>query len=294
MNIVTFGSRFYGGQVSRIDSGLESLGNIVNKSNIPDLIYSNDMSHANEAIQEWEKCDKNPKLILNVLDCPAFLPQWPAIKLEWHSRLLLADKVTCISKAVQNDIKIHFNIEANVIYNPIKDVKYRPEIEKDIISIFVGRANSPNKRVKEIVYPLWLNLRESLGDECIHFVGSENPGFGKWWGVISDDKLNELYNKSVMGIISSKEEGLNLPMLEMICTNCKPIICKDMSTAQELGIPELMCDPNPKSMFYKMKEVASQLSKYDNILNEYGKKYSIMFDKKTIAQNILNVYAKTL
>ena len=51
-------------------------------------------------------------------------------------------------------IKNYLGLNSIVIYNPIKPVNYLPNIEKDIFYIFVGRARSPNKRVKEIIFPL--------------------------------------------------------------------------------------------------------------------------------------------
>ncbi len=279
MIISTFGARFYGSTIQRIESGFIELGHILPSSTIdnalpefPDLVYCNDIEHADEAIKEWEKLDKKPKLILSVLDLPTFLPEWPVIAPKWRSKLLLADKVTCISKTVSKDILEQFNLIADTVYNPIKPVYYIPDMPRNILCIFVGRCNAINKRKNEILWPLYKSLVPYYGDDCMHFVGNEFSGFGVNWGVVSDEKLNELYNRSVFGMICSKNEGLNLPLIEAIFTNCKPIIARDMSTADEFGIPELFCDPTPEAFFYKLKEVAENMPKYDKLCEDYTNK----------------------
>ncbi len=295
MQISTFGSRFYGGQVDRIDNGFKELNHHVNDFlGPPNLIYCNDGSHFDQAISKWVNWEKKPKLILNVLDVPHWIPEWKNIYETWVAQLNCASQVTCISEAVKQDIYNHFLLDASVIYNPVKSVHYIPETKKDIMCLFVGRCRAPNKRVREILWPLYNNLVPHFGEDCMHFVGSENSGFGVNHGVVSDEELNLLYNRSLFGMISSSYEGLNLPMIEMCLTNCKPIICRDMSTAEELGPPEFLCNGDPKSMFDKMKEISSNLPKYDDILNEYGKKYSQQFSSLQVAKNIISVYRRSL
>lgn len=293
MYISTFGARFYGGQIDRIDQGFSELGHLVNSDNSPSLIYSNDMAHCDAALQLWT-ANKEAKLIFNVLDCPSFVPEWPFIKNEWYHILRLANKVTCISQTVQTDIKEYFNIDADVIYNPIKPVSLLPNIDRDILCIFVGRCNASNKRVRELLWPLYKSLVPYFGEDCMHFVGSENSGFGVNHGVVSDNELNELYNRSVYGLISSKQEGLNLPLIEMICTGVKPVICNDMSTAKEFGDPKFFCEPTPKAMFNKMREIGQNMTECELILNKYRLQYSLQFSPVQIAQNILNVYPTVL
>jgi hypothetical protein len=105
MIIFTCGSRFYGGQVDRVDNGFIELGHEVNTDqyNI-NLIYANDPGHFSDAIY-LKTFNKNARLILNVLDVPTFLPNINLIKSEWLPKLLLADKVTSISKFTQNALK---------------------------------------------------------------------------------------------------------------------------------------------------------------------------------------------
>lgn len=292
MNISTYGSRFFGGQISRIDDGLIELGHKVNQGGLSQLVYSNDMEHAQEAINHYSIHNNDCKLILNILDVPHWLPEWPKIALEWRPKLSLAHKVTCISKTVQNDIKQFLGIDAEVIYNPIKDV-YPLNLEtRKIFALFVGRALAPNKRVKDIIYPLYQFLCKNYqnGKYMIHFVGSENPGFGAFHGIVSDEELNRLYNDSAFTLISSKQEGLNLPMIEAICTGSIPIVCSDMSTASELCPPSFLCSSDNTGMIFKLFKDIEWLKDADNICEKYGELYREKFSPKSIASNIISVY----
>lgn len=297
MKIFSFGAEFFGGQIDRIRLGFEKLGHVnlpKSSEECPDLIYSNDAENYSNAIlcyNYFKKNGCNPKLVLNVLDVPSWVLNFHSIKDEWEQVFKIADRITCISETVKRDVKTYFNVDAAVVYNPIKQV-YPLGLKKDIFAIFVGRSNSPNKRVKEIIWPLYNNLVPYWGEDCIHFIGSEYPGFGVREGVVDDNKLNELYNRSLFTLISSKQEGLNLPMIEGIICNAKPVICNDMSTAKEFGIPEFSCNPNPKDMFYKIREISSRLEESDKICFEYAQKYSRQFSPEQVASNIINVYER--
>src|SRR5690554_5556844 len=107
MNILTFGARFYADQISRIDFAFKELGHRVNDFlGSMDFIYCNDAPHYDHAISKWLSLDKKPKLILNVLDVPYWIPDWLQIFDKCVGQLNCADKVTCISKTVQKDIKV--------------------------------------------------------------------------------------------------------------------------------------------------------------------------------------------
>lgn len=295
MKISTFGSRFYGGQIDRIDSGFIELGHELNQGGSNDLIYANDIPHAGEAIECHRAHSNTCKLILNILDVPHWIPEWPRIEPEWRSKLLSANKVTCISKTVQNDIKLFLDIDADVIYNPIKPIFPLKKDSRKIFSLFVGRAHAPNKRVKEIIYPLYQFLLKNFknAENMIHFVGSEDPGFGIYHGVVSDNELNELYNNSAFVLISSKQEGLNLPLIEALCAESIPIVCNDMSTAQEFSPPECLCSPSSQGMIEKFTDVEF-LSSIDNICATYGELYREKFSPKSISENILKVYSSII
>lgn len=291
MNIVTYGARFYGGQIDRIDKGLRELGHRVNDFlGPPDLIYCNDMANSDNAFLKkatWPSA----KLILNVLDVPLWVPDWKNIHDEWLGKLNGADKITCISQAVKKDIYNCFLIESDVIYNPIKPIT-RLNLPTEIPFLFVGRALAPNKRGLSILKPLQSLLTARDPSFKIHIVGSENPGFGIYHGVVDDAELNRLYNVSLFTLVPSLQEGLNLPMIEALCAGSIPIVAQDMSTSQEFCPPEFLCEPHAEAFFNKMFHDLPKLpeSQVMDILEKYHVEYSVKFSPKSIASNIVSVY----
>lgn len=274
------------GQISKINQGLLDIGCVLTDNN-PDIVYKNEDRY-DEALEFVSKLSRRPYIIFNVLDLQLGNPNWPMGKV--IEQLKQADAITCISNTVKTQIKNVLGLNSVNISNPINNVYYLPDIKKDIIGIFVGRANSPNKRVHSLLYPVYLTLKNSFGENCIHFVGPENPGFGVWHGVVSEEELNLLYNRSLFGFICSKEEGLNLPMIEMFYTNVKPIICEDMSTAAEFGLKELICKPSTDGIIAKMREIGQNLSYFDNLCQQKSLSFGNLFERTFVANNIINIY----
>ena len=139
-----------------------------------------------------------------------------------------------------------------------------------------------------------MNLAETLlkiEDQVnkIKICGSENPGFGNYLGVISDNELNTLYNSSKFVLLPSKAEGLGLPMIEAMICGSIPITCSDNQTAKEFSPTEFISDPNTQSIVNKINELNKEYEIKRKLALEYGKKYKDQFNKVTIAKNILNL-----
>lgn len=277
MNISTFGTKnWYSAQLPRIEHGFISLGHcIVNeKSN---LIYSNDSGGYSEAINQREKF--GGKLILNVLDVPYLAHNFDEWVNENKTKLKKADKITCISHSVKDDIKTHLDLDSEVIYNPIKDItnlgfkRFNP-------FIYAGRANDYGKRFK-IVKEVISKLRSE-----IIVVGSENPSFGKYLGVVSDKELDYLYNISKYIVFPSKFEGLGLPPIEAVIAGCIPILTNDNKTFLEFWPKEFLCDNNSDSICNRIME----FERNPPDLTKLSEKFIKMFNKYQVAQNIINVY----
>jgi len=129
-------------QISRIDQGLKSIGcSFVEES--PDLVYSNNDMY-DDILEYANNQKKKPFIILNVLDLQIGNPKYNLAKVK--EQLSQADAITCISKTVKNQISEVLNLDAEVIYNPVKDIKHDPRVGKSIPFLYVGRANDPRKR----------------------------------------------------------------------------------------------------------------------------------------------------
>ena len=269
-----------------IKEGLEKLGHEISNEN-PELIYANDPRGYKEAILAKTKY-KNVPLILNILDIPWHMPN-----IQQQTRLLVnqflnqADFVSVISLKVKKDLSQLLDKKIYVIYNPIKDVYYDENIKKNNMFLYVGRANDPIKRIGLV--------RESLtkipdGLKSIKICGSENPGFGNYLGIVSDQELNKLYNSSKYVYLPSKAEGIGLTMIEAMICGAVPITCSDNLTAKEFSPKNFICEPTPQCIADKINEINKEYKINRNLSLEYGKRYKVQFDKKNIAENIINIF----
>ena len=281
-----FGADGFTCQMPRIRDGMKSLGHILSEES-PDLIYSNDPTGYPKAMNLKKKFP-NSYLILNFLDVPWHMPN-----VEKQTKLLVehylskSDSTTVISFKVKEDLNKFFNKKIDVIYNPIKDVFYDENIKKNNTYLYVGRANDPVKRIKLLKEAL---LKTKNGINEIIICGSENPGFGNYLNVVTDEKLNELYNSSKFLCLPSKAEGLGLTMIEAMICGSLPIACSDNKTAKEFLPEDFICEPDPQSMLNKIKELDEDYEAKRNLALKYGKKYKTQFDKINIVKNILNIF----
>ena len=269
--------------VSRIEEGLLN-NNVFFTDTNPDLIYKNE-DFFDEAIEFKNKCTNKPFVIFNILDLQIRNSNYNLEKLK--NQLKYADIVTCISNSVKNQIKEYLNIEAKVIYNPVKDVTFK-KVKKTIPFLYVGRANDINKRFNLIAE----TLLPFSGQTGLVVCGSENPNFGTYLGIVDDNILNNLYNTTKFVLLPSQFEGIGLSMIEGMIAGAIPITCNDNPTALEFSPKEFICDPNPESILNKMTEINKDYYYFQNIALEYGKKYFELMNKNKIAKNILNLYYK--
>tara|TARA_B100001123_G_scaffold440978_1_gene581231 strand:- start:1392 stop:2051 length:660 start_codon:yes stop_codon:yes gene_type:complete len=201
--------------------------------------------------------------------------------------LLKADAITVISFKVKKDLEQFLNKKIEVIYNPIKDVFHDKEIKKNNTFLYVGRANDPVKRINLVKESL-LKIKDEI--KKIKICGSENPGFGNYLGVVSDQELNQLYNSSKYLYLPSKAEGIGLTMIEAMICGTLPIACSDNLTAREFLPEDFICEPNAQSIVSKIEELDKDYDNKKKLALEYGKKYKIQFNKINIADNILKIF----
>ena len=277
------------GQIIRIREGIQELGHEVNNDN-PDLIYCNDPGQYLNGIKLKKKFP-TAILFFNFLDVPWHFPGVMK-KLTIESTLMRehADIVSVISNKVKKDLSKFYNKQIEVIYNPAKDVYFNENIKKTNNFLYVGRANDPVKRVK-LIYETFKNDNEIKN---IIFCGPEDPKFGNYLGIVKDEKLNELYNSSKFVLLPSKAEGIGLSMIEGMICGSVPLICSDNLTAKEFAPKEFFCEPDPLSLKKKIEEDEKEYNKYTEIALKYGKQYKEKFNKKTIANNILEIYRKKI
>lgn len=283
MKIKTYGYRFLTDQISRIEQGFKNLGHeIVADPSCADLIYINDRTFEDLEILKKYNCKK----VFNILDVPYFNMNGDAYK-RWKYFLSHADKVTCISEKVKKDVKYYLNIDAQVIYNPAKDVYNNGINNKDPRMLFVGRANEPTKRFNLI--KSFFSFYKLNDKKLLYICGTENPNVGNYLGLLSDDELNEQYNLSNIVLCPSIFEGIGLPLIESLICKKMPIACIDNETAREFLPVEFLCEPNIQSINNKIRDYFKNKQKYDSIISDLSEKYTNQFNKNSIAKNIINI-----
>ena len=286
IKILIFGADGYTCQMPRIKEAMQNLGHILSE-NSPELIYSNDPTGYEKAMLLKKKFP-NSFLIFNFLDVPWHMPNVDKqTKLLVEHFLAKSDAVTAISYKVKKDLAKFLDKKIEVIYNPIKDVFYDESIKKNNTFLYVGRANDPVKRTNLLKQAFSKTVNGIID---IKICGSEDPGFGTYLNVVSDQELNKLYNSSKYLLLPSKAEGLGLTMIEAMICGSLPIACSDNETAKEFLPKDFICEPNSQSILDKIEELNKEYDVKRKLALKYGKKYKIQFDKMSIAKKILSIF----
>lgn len=258
----SFGARGFTCQQSRIDQGFIELGLV--ESPTPDFIYCNDLGEFDAAYVYRKYKSPNSKLILNILDIPLWINNLNIQKI--YDQILRADKITCISKFVQGQLKHIFNINSEVIYNPSKNIDSKERdfgIKKfpQYKYLMVGRLRDQSKRADMAIRAITYRSSESL----LVVAGSEDVGYGHYLGVVSDEQLNSLYNSVDYVLMPSAQEGLGLPGCEAILGGAIPIVCHDLSTFSEFYPQHWGCYPKAETISMRIdflesnKEIKEEL-----------------------------------
>lgn len=252
MKIYTNGARFHGGQLDRIDRGLTELGHQITPFiQDADLVYSQD-SHS-QVLRDKAAGALRPgaKVILCCLDVPEHLFGQGYNVNALAAELRQADAVVTISQFGQWQVQTYCGLDSTVIWNPIKQVRCQRGMDEKALWRFMhcGRRADFNKRVALGVQALQLL---GYGPQDLLLVGNE-PGWGDWRGVLDDRGLEIAYNSVDFVLATSLCEGLCLPVIETMAVGAVPVVCRDLSTREELLptalFPEFAAvEPNPASV----------------------------------------------
>lgn len=240
---------------------------------------------------------KEKKVIFNVLDCPTHCREWSDFKVKWAEQLQLCDKVTTISKTTQARLKEYCGIDSEVIYYPMKAVKHTGVVKyPGIKALCVGRVNDSNKRVAVAIHAL---IRAGFNEDEVAIVGPENPRYGRYFGVVSDETLNDLYNSTDYVMMPSLNEGIGLPAVEAAVCGAIPMICPDLSTFQELWVASPLglhyqTINSPHDMGRLIRDIESKPDWKAQIKQDmlgFGHQFfRLKFDRAAVAGRIIDVF----
>lgn len=240
---------------------------------------------------------RDKKIIFNVLDIPWHVPEVGELIEKLKINLKLANKVTTISKAVQKDIEKSCGIYADVIYYPMKDVKFTGKKKYPQFKVaMIGRLLDKNKYAATAINAL---VACGFEEKDVAIVGPEYLGWGTRLGLVSDEMLSDIYNSVDYVVMLDKVAGIGLPAIEAACCGAIPIIAAHLSTLDEfwsqspLGLHYQKCT-NPSELIKLIKSIESDKKWKEEIKTDilgYSQLYfKPKFDKIEVAKKIIDVY----
>lgn len=290
MIVKTFGAAGLSTQLWRIERALyEDFGcRILSDSckDKPELIFCNDLGCADEALNYAKKFPK-VKFVQNVLDIPWHCGE-QAVKSSFQKIQNAYDfgaKISVISTRVKRDVEQYGKIPVSgIICQPIQDVlDDQGFFGKTYKHLYVGRARDPNKRfgiVRQAFEALEINPKE------LAVIGSENPSFGDYLGVIPNYHLAYLYKHCSFIWLPSRNEGIGLSMIEGLCHGKCPIVMADNETAQEFWDYPVASAADIQNLIEDYEGGETHL--VERIKN-YREDYRKFFSAHAVAQRILEI-----
>lgn len=236
------------------------------------------------------------KTIFNVLDICYHCREVNDIITSYRTHLPKANRVTCISKAVQTDLKDICGIDSEVIYYPSKPVKYTGEKKYSYKALMVGRLRDPNKHTSVGIQAL---IRAGFTEADVAMVGPEYPGWGVNMGNVTDSVLNDLYNSVDYVYCGSKTAGIELPPIEAALCGVIPIVLPHLQTFDEFWA-ESFLGMNYRALTspHKVAELILSLEKdpawkanvKQDMLGYAELKLRPKVDRVEVAKRVLEVY----
>lgn len=236
------------------------------------------------------------KTIFNILDCPTWVSEWPALQAKWTEQLQLCDRVTCISDTVRKQLKEYCNVDAQVIYYPMKPVVYTGEKRFPYRVAMVGRLRDPEKFASAAVQAL---IRAGFEENEVAMVGPEWPGWGANMGTMSDAALNDLYNSVDYVIMLDRGCGIGLPAIEAACCGAIPIVAAHCATFTEFWVQ------SPLGLQYQTLNSVDAVAKLirdidsqpewkarlkQDFVNYAAQVFRPKFDRVEVAKRVIEVY----
>lgn len=289
MKIKLYGSRCQWCQVPRIEQGFIEIGyETTNNAEEADLLYSNDEGGYKECLEDGEKFNK--KTVLTVLDVPEHLPNLTQILEKWKPILSKASIVTSICKTTQFQLKNWLGLDSEIIYQPVMPItQVDTSGYKQYEFLLAGRTADPVKR-SYLLYNYLKKYNKPMSSVAV--VGPEFCGFGEYYGLLSLEELNILYNCCEYLFCGTVVIGMQLPVIEKFLTKSGfPLVMSDSNVAKEFA-PEFACYPSDDGISIKLNHIQNNLNYYSDIRDKYAELYKVQFDPKSVAARIIEATEK--
>lgn len=213
-----------------------------------------------------------------------------------------SDTIVCISKSTLKDTIKYGNIDnknIHVVYNGYSEI-YRQNISvhKKKQVIFVG-SRQPYKNFDKAVQSVSL-VRDKdvslaivgppLSSDEIIMLEQYIPSRYNFYGRVSNEKLNQLYNESISLLYLSEYEGFGIPVAEAMAAGC-PVICLNRSSLPEVaGDAGILLDgAKPEAIANNIDEMIRNQLFYQDLVNS-GLKQSGNFSWDITYQQLRKIY----
>lgn len=215
-----------------------------------------------------------------------------------------SDLVICVSHNTAKDLQKYCPInpkKIRVIYNGVSD-SYHPldgiSSEKSQDVVFVG-ARSGYKNftlaVESVATVPNLQLKivggGKLSEDEIKHLDAYLPNRYQWLGRLSDEELNQTYNKAYALLYPSSYEGFGIPVIEAMRAGC-PVIAVNVSSIPEVaGNAAILVD---KATVTAFSEALIQLPAIRQQLISTGFTQAAKFSWERCFEETLEVYNELL
>ncbi len=172
-----------------------------------------------------------------------------------------ANCIICISDNTMKDLaRIGKAKDLQMIYLGVSDkfrlLKKGNPKEKFILTV---GENRPHKNIQILINAFKRLQGDKDFDYKLFIVG---PGFDareedgiKYFGVVPDEKLVELYNAAGIFVFPSLYEGFGLPIIEAMACGCPVIASNRSSVPEACGNAAIIIDPNEDELAKTIKEL---------------------------------------
>lgn len=282
-------------QLSSLREGFAALGHEHTPDyNDPDVAF---VFIGNSPYTPYLELTKTKKVIFNVLDICFHCKEVDEIIANFRQQLPLAGRVTAISQTVAGQVEELCGVKTETIYYPSKPVFYTG-VKKygGLRALLVGRVCDPNKNARIAVAAL---IRAGFEESEVGVVGPEPLGYGRYFGVVSDTVLNDLYNSVDYVLMLSYVEGIGLSAPEGAMAGAIPIVLSSLTTFEEFWLN------SPLGLQYQALRSVDAVAKLLMDIERHpewktqlksdfrayaDKEFRPKFDKVEVAKRILEVY----
>ncbi|KDC54829.1 glycosyltransferase family 4 protein [Pseudoalteromonas sp. S3431] len=189
-----------------------------------------------------------------------------------------SDLVICVSQNTADDLMKFCPIDPKkirVVYNGVSPDYHRlSSVEKTNEVVFIGARGwykNFTLAVETLKHQPELMLSivggGKLSDEEVQLLESKIPGRYKWLGRLTDEELNQVYNRAHCLFYPSSYEGFGIPVIEAMRSGC-PVIAVNVSS-----IPEVA---GSAAILTKQADLASFNQAFCTLNNEHTRKDIIL------------------